>query len=168
MLPNIMPINGMNMASFNLMRRKIPINKKVPAKAKTKATNIRPTEPMVGNNINETNTPNLAESTVAAVDGAINLLPLNRCKIKPAMLILIPAIIMLIKRGMRLDTTTWIFSVWPDKIWERRKSETPINKEKIDNITNIISKYLFFIRSTTTTSVWVSNYANPNEYDSHS
>ncbi len=99
MFPSIKPTSGINIASLNFIRFSICMNTNVPSNAKTKATSIFTIGVAVVNIISAIRMPNLAQSIVPAVVGDTNLFLVICCIISPQMLKLIPAIIILIRRG---------------------------------------------------------------------
>ena len=95
----------------------------------------------------EANIPSFAKSTVAAVVGETNLFLLICCIIRPLMLNPIPATTILINLGTLLVNNISIFVLSKANISANLISVTPTNRDKIDSMTNIITKYFFFIFS---------------------
>lgn len=135
----------MNIASLNFTLSRIRMKSKVPSNAKIKDTSIFCRGVADVKTIIDTRIPSLAESNVPAVVGETNLFLLNCCIIKPTMLMLIPAIIMLINRGILLTNKTcfWV-SVKLNKS-SGLTLETPTNTESIEKTSKSIIKYRIFI-----------------------
>src|SRR5699024_4645953 len=96
---------------------------------------------------NDTNTPNFAESSVPAVVGETNLFLLSCCIIRPAILMLAPAISILINLGNLLMNNISAFSSVRFNKSVGERSETPRKIDDIDNTISIIIKYRSFMSS---------------------
>ena len=147
--PNMIPTNGMNIASLNLILSSNFINRNVPSKAKKKALPTRKSGFAAENASMDTRIPNLAESIVPAVVGETNLFRLNCCIINPQMAMLAPAMMILIKRGSRLCNKICCWNSFKWKISVKLILETPIKTELTENTTKAITKYLIFIANHT-------------------
>lgn len=135
----------MNIASLNFTLSRICMKSKVPSKAKIKDTSIFCRGVAVVKTIIDTRIPSLAESKVPAVVGETNLFLLNCCMIKPTILMLIPAIIILINRGTLLTSKTcFCVSVKLNKS-SGLTLETPTNTESSEKTNKSIIKYRIFI-----------------------
>src|SRR5699024_11598325 len=98
------------------------------------------------NTIMETSRPKRAESNVPAVVGETNLFWLSCCIICPQMLMLIPAIHMLTRRGILLVNN---ICTWSSVSLNRSNGETSETHMKIDATAKKIKakiKYRFFIK----------------------
>src|SRR5699024_2327424 len=138
------PTNEINTGSLNLIFSKIFIKTNLPINANPKDIDIFSKVLAAVNHINDTSTPKRAASIVPAVVGDTNLFLLSCCMIRPAILILAPAIKILTSLGNRLTSKTSACSSVNLKISNSVTSDTPIKIDINDNINNgIINKRSF-------------------------